>query len=121
LSGRPQVRYDLTGFKGNFALSQQESVMSDRSREAAVVAEKERSALPKLERLWAAKESIVLTVNGTEFHISDEDSFRQLLDLIDRIEAIDGIRTGLEEMQRGEGRPLDEVFAELRRKHGLSD
>ena len=60
-------------------------------------------------------------LNGIEFRIDDESSFALLLDLIDRIEAIEGIRNGPKEMQRGEGRLIGDVFAELRRKHGLSD
>ena len=34
----------------------------------------------------------------------------------DRLESIEGIRIGLEEMKAGKGRPAAEVFAELRRE-----
>lgn len=40
---------------------------------------------------------------------------------IELAEAIAGIQRGLESMYRGEGRPLDEAFAALRRKHSLPD
>lgn len=39
----------------------------------------------------------------------------------DREEAIAGIQQGLAEWQRGGGTPLDEAFAKLRAKHGVSD
>jgi predicted transcriptional regulator len=38
--------------------------------------------------------------------------------LRDQAEAIEGIRRGLESAARGEGRPAEEVFAELRAKYG---
>jgi MFS family permease len=41
--------------------------------------------------------------------------------LVDRLETIDGIQRGLESMNRGEGRPVEEFFEELRQKHELPD
>ena len=37
----------------------------------------------------------------------------------DRQEAVEGIREGLAEMDRGEGIPLDEAFDEIRRRHQI--
>jgi len=37
----------------------------------------------------------------------------------DRQEAVEGIREGLAEMDRGEGVPLDEAFDEIRRRHQI--
>ncbi len=34
-------------------------------------------------------------------------------------EAVEGIREGLAEMERGEGIPLDEAFDEIRRRHHI--
>jgi hypothetical protein len=39
--------------------------------------------------------------------------------LVDRLEAIEGIQKGLESMQRGEGKPAQEVFTRLRKKHNI--
>lgn len=64
---------------------------------------------------------VVLTVNGkAEFVIQDADSYQVLLERIERAEAIEGVRRGLEQMQRGEGRPAEEVFTELETKFGGS-
>ena len=62
----------------------------------------------------------VLTVNGrAEVVVQDVTSYQRLLDLVERAEAIEGIRRGLESAARGEGRPAEEVFAELRAKYSL--
>ncbi len=39
----------------------------------------------------------------------------------DREEALQGITEGLESMERGEGVPLDDAFAEIRTKHNVAD
>src|SRR5262244_2950093 len=63
----------------------------------------------------------VLTVNGkAELIVQDAKSYQRLLELIDRAEAIEGIRRGLESMKRGTGRPADEVFEAMRKKHKIS-
>jgi hypothetical protein len=51
--------------------------------------------------------------------VKDERAFKLLWELVDRLETIEAVRQGLEQMERGEGRPADEFFDEMRRKHGL--
>ncbi|MEE9295681.1 MAG: type II toxin-antitoxin system Phd/YefM family antitoxin [Phycisphaerae bacterium] len=80
----------------------------------------QRNAKEHLERLKATGRPQVLTVNGkAEVVVQDAESYQRLLDLVDRAEAIEGIRKGLESMERGEGRPADEVFEEIRRKYNI--
>ena len=63
---------------------------------------------------------LVLTVNGkAELVIQDAESYQRFLDLVERAEAIAGIRRGLESMKRGEGRPAREAFEELRQKYAI--
>lgn len=65
---------------------------------------------------------VVLTVNGkAEFVIQDADSYQVLLERIERAEAIEGVRRGLEQMRRGEGRPAEAVFTEREAQFGGSD
>jgi PHD/YefM family antitoxin component YafN of YafNO toxin-antitoxin module len=62
----------------------------------------------------------VLTVNGkAELIVQDAKSYQRLLALLDRVEAIEGIRRGLESMKRNAGRPADEVFTTIRKKHRI--
>jgi prevent-host-death family protein len=68
------------------------------------------------------KEPVILTVNGkAEVVVQDAESYQELLALKDRMEAVAGIRAGLESMKRGEGRPAEEFFAEMFAKHGIAD
>ena len=50
--------------------------------------------------------------------VLEVDSQQRLLDLAERAEAIEGIRRGLDSAARGEGRPAEEIYAELRERHG---
>ena len=50
----------------------------------------------------------------------DADSYQALLEAVERAETIEGIRRGLEQMKRGEGRPAEEVFAEMQQKYGIT-
>lgn len=61
---------------------------------------------------------LVLTINGkAELVVQDAGSFQKLIELVDRLEAIEGIKRGLEEAAAGKGRPAGEFFEELRRRH----
>ena len=80
----------------------------------------QRHAKEHIERLKQTGRPDVLTVNGkAEVVVQDATAYQKLLELIDRIEAIAGIRQGLESMHRGEGQPAAEVFQHLRQKHHI--
>ncbi len=58
----------------------------------------------------------VLTIGGrAAIVVQDAASYQRLLELIDRAEAIDGIRRGLEDAARGRTKPAAQVLAGLRR------
>jgi len=58
---------------------------------------------------------VVLTVNGkAALVVQDAESYQSLLDRLEQAEAVEGIRRGLEQMERGEGRSAEHVFAEFR-------
>ena len=80
----------------------------------------QRHAKEHIERLKKTGRPEVLTVNGkAEVVVQDAFAYQKLLDLVDRLEAIEGIQQGLESMQRGEGTPAQEVFTRLRKKHNI--
>jgi hypothetical protein len=62
-----------------------------------------------------------VSVNGKQFHVADAGGYSRLVQLIDWLETVEACREGYAAMQRGEGLPLDEAFAELRRVNGLPD
>jgi hypothetical protein len=81
-----------------------------------------RNSAEAIKRLKETGQPQVLTVDGrAEVVVQDLASYQRLLDLLDRAEAIEGIRRGLESKARGEGRPLDEDFAELYARLGIVD
>jgi PHD/YefM family antitoxin component YafN of YafNO toxin-antitoxin module len=73
---------------------------------------------PKFARhLKKTRRPLVLTVNGkAEFVVLDAAAYQEMLD---RMETVEAVREGLQQAERGEGRPAKEVFAEMRRKYGL--
>ena len=80
----------------------------------------QRNARDHIERLKETGRPEVLTINGkAELVIQDAESYQKLLDAIDRAEAIEGIRRGLEQMEAGLGRPAEEFFAEMRAKYNI--
>jgi hypothetical protein len=51
--------------------------------------------------------------------IQDARAYQLLWELVDRIETIEAVREGLQQVERGEGRPAEEFFDEMRRKYPL--
>jgi hypothetical protein len=78
------------------------------------------AAKPCQYRVSAFKSAYTPQTRGkAEIVVQDAASYQKLLELIDRAEAIEGIQKGLESMQRGEGKPAQEVFTRLRKKHNI--
>ena len=73
-----------------------------------------------MQQLKATQRPIILTVNGKpEAVVQDAAAYQRLLDIAAIADAKEGIRQGLEELHRGEGRPAREFFNEMREKHGI--
>jgi PHD/YefM family antitoxin component YafN of YafNO toxin-antitoxin module len=89
-------------------------------REVRSVTEFQRNIKDYVGRLKKKKVPLVLTVNGrAELVVQDTGSYQQLLDRLDRAEAVAAIRKGMKEFERSEGMSLDEAEARLRKKHGF--
>lgn len=74
-----------------------------------------------MKQLKKSKRPVVLTVKGKAAAIvQDAEAYQRLLDIAARADAAEGIRQGLEEARRGEGREVDEFFAEFEAAHGIS-
>ncbi|MGB0060015.1 type II toxin-antitoxin system Phd/YefM family antitoxin [Candidatus Binatus sp.] len=74
-----------------------------------------------LKQIKKSKRPIVLTVNGkAEAIVQDAAEYQRLLDIAARADVYEAIRQGLEDIAKGRTRPAEEVFAEFRRRHGLS-
>src|SRR5688572_14213948 len=63
---------------------------------------------------------LILTIDGrAEIVVQDATAYGRLLELVERLEAVESIRSGLEEMDAGKGRPAAEFFAEMERKFNI--
>ena len=64
---------------------------------------------------------IVLTINGkAELVIQDATSYQKLLDTIEELETIMGIKKGLEDLAHGHTRPVNQFIEEIQKTHGIS-
>jgi len=69
-----------------------------------------------IRQLKEAREPIALTVGGkAELVVQDATSYQLLLQLVDRLETLEGVRAGLEDMEAGRTVSLDRAREELRR------
>ena len=61
---------------------------------------------------------VVLTMNGkAQVVIQDAESYQKMLELFERIQTIDAIREGLEDVEKGDTMSLDEFDNEMRKRH----
>lgn len=74
-----------------------------------------------LKHLKRSKRPIVLTVKGKAAAIvQDAEAYQRLLDIAAMADANEGIRQGLEDLKKGNSRPVEEFFKEFESKHGIS-
>lgn len=90
-------------------------------RDVRSVTEFQRNLKDYVGQLKVKKGPLVLTVNGrAELVVQNAESYQEILDRLERAEALAGIRRGMEQAGRGEGIALEEAETRLRRKHGFS-
>ena len=53
--------------------------------------------------------------------MQDAESYQKLLKVQDRMEAIEGIRRGLESMKRNAGKPAEKFFREFFAEKGIAE
>lgn len=67
-----------------------------------------------MKQLKKSKRPVVLTVKGkAEAIVQDAGAYQRLLDIAARADAREGIRQGLEQSKRGQGRDAEDFFAEF--------
>ncbi len=73
-----------------------------------------------MRHLKETKRPVVLTVNGKAAAVvQDAEAYQRLLDIAAEANAVEGIRQGLEDMEKGRTRPAREVFEEMRAEYGI--
>lgn len=73
------------------------------------------------DQMKATGQPIVLTVNGNaELVVQTAETYQKLLEKIEYLEAIAGIKAGLADVDNGRTRSLSEFQAAMVEKHGIS-
>jgi prevent-host-death family protein len=91
--------------------------MGSTHRDVHSLSDFKRNTAELLRQLKESGQPVVLTVNGkAELVVQDARAYQELVELVDRLETVEGIRAGLEEMRAGKGRPAREFFEELERE-----
>jgi prevent-host-death family protein len=89
--------------------------MMDITKDIQPLTNFKRNTTELLRQMKETGEPIVLTINGrAELVVQDAGSYQKLLELVDRLEAIAGVRKGLEESKRGEGQSIEDAVREIR-------
>ncbi|RCJ22087.1 prevent-host-death family protein [Nostoc sp. ATCC 43529] len=74
-----------------------------------------------IQQMKETGQPVVLTVNGkAELVVQDAESYQKLLELLEQLETIAGIRKGLEDVDAGKTRPIEEFKQEMQQKYGIS-
>ena len=82
----------------------------------------QRNTKVYIERLKNTGKPQVLTVNGkAEIVVQDAESYQKLLENIDRLEAIAGIKNGLKEVSQGKTSSATEAFRSIRKRHKIPE
>ena len=86
--------------------------------EICSLSEFQRNTKDHVERLSRTGQPQVLTINGkAAIVVQDAAAYQKLLEDKDRLEALEGIRRGLEAAKQGRVKPSDQVMAELKAKY----
>ncbi|MEK7406585.1 MAG: type II toxin-antitoxin system Phd/YefM family antitoxin [Acidobacteriota bacterium] len=95
--------------------------MLDISKDIRSLSDFKRNTSALIRRAKKTGRPVVLTVNGkAEIVMQDASAYQKLLQLADRMEAIQAIRKGMEDARAGRVRDAGEALEELRAELGLS-
>jgi len=90
--------------------------MLDIKNDIHSVSDFKRNTSDYVRRMKRTGHPLVLTINGrAELVVQDAGSYQKLLVLVDRLEAIEGIRRGLEDVKSGRTQPAGRAFDDIRR------
>jgi len=94
--------------------------MLDISKDIHSLSEFKRNTSEFLERMRGTGHPLVLTINGkAELVAQDAAAYQKLLERVDEMEALEGIKRGLSDVEAGRVTPLKEFEKQFRKKRGL--
>ena len=88
--------------------------MSNLSRDIHSLTDFKRNTTEFLQRLKRTKPPLVLTVNGkAELVVKDAESYQKLLDAVELLETLKGIKRSLQQIEQGKGKKAEDFFNQL--------
>ena len=94
--------------------------MLDLSRDINSLSEFKRKTPNFLRQMKETGQPVILTVNGkAELVVQDAGSYQKLLEEVDRLQAVEAIRKGLEAVREGRTVSVEAFDKEMRVKHGI--
>ena len=94
--------------------------MLDISKDIHSLSDFKRNTTGFLKQMRDSGHPVVLTINGkAEIVVQDAASYQKLLDHLDELEALQGIKRGLADVEAGRVTPLEDFEKEFRKKHGI--
>ena len=95
--------------------------MINLSRDIESLSTFKRNTNDLIKQMKESGSPMILTVNGkAEIVVQDANSYQELLDRIDRLEAMVGIQKGLANVKNGNTQSLDSFITEMETKHDIS-
>ena len=94
--------------------------MVNLSEDIHPLTEFKRNTTGLVRKMKRTKRPVVLTVNGkAELVVQDASSYQNMLERLDRLEAVEAIREGLKDVEEGRIQNAREALEALRTKLGL--
>jgi prevent-host-death family protein len=94
--------------------------MLDIGKDIHSLSDFKRNTTDFLQQMRDSGHPVVLTINGkAEMVVQDAASYQKLLDSLDELEAIEGIKRGLADVQAGRTTSVENFEKEFRKKHGI--
>jgi prevent-host-death family protein len=91
--------------------------MLDLANDIRSMSDFKRKTSELLDRLKKTGHPLVLTINGrAKVVVQDAEAYQELLD---RVETIEALQRSFADVRAGRTKPARDVFARLRRKHGI--
>jgi prevent-host-death family protein len=91
------------------------------TRDIHPLTEFKRNTSSFMDQMKRTHRPVVLTVNGkAELVIQDAESYQEILDRLERFEAVEAIRLGIAAAGEGRVKPARKALAELQAKLGIS-
>lgn len=95
--------------------------MLDLGKDIHSLSDFKRNTSAHLDRMRGSGHPLVLTINGkAEIVVQDAASYQKLLDRMDELEALEGIKRGLADVEAGRVTALRDFETEFRAKRGLA-